>query len=78
MMESFNVSNIMRRAYDKGILVPAFNVAYLPMVKPIVGTLVKYQTFGLVEVARLEVEKFEAESFEAVAKEYSIYKNQIY
>jgi ketose-bisphosphate aldolase len=75
MMESLNVSDIMRRAYNKGILIPAFNVAYLPMVKPIVETLVKYQTFGLVEVARLEVEKFKAESFEAVAKEYGFYKN---
>jgi ketose-bisphosphate aldolase len=75
MMESLNVSDIMRRAYNKGILIPAFNVAYLPMVKPIVETLVKYQTFGLVEVARLEVEKFEAKGFEAVAKEYDVYKN---
>jgi ketose-bisphosphate aldolase len=73
-MESLNVSEIMKRAYNRRILVPAFNVAYLPMVKPIVETLVKYQTFGLVEVARLEVEKFQAKSFEAVAKEYSIYR----
>jgi len=75
MIESLNVSEIMKRAYKKRILVPAFNVAYLPMVKPIVETLVNYQTFGLVEVARLEVEKFEAKSFEDVAKEYNFYKN---
>jgi ketose-bisphosphate aldolase len=73
-MESLNVSEIMKRAYNRRILVPAFNVAYLPMVKPIVETLVKYQTFGLVEVARLEVEKFQAKSFEAMAKEYNIYR----
>jgi len=60
----------MKRAFRKKILIPAFNVAYIPMLKPIVETLVECETFGLVEVARLEVEKFGAQSFDAVAKEY--------
>lgn len=64
------VAEILRRAFERRILVPAFNVAYLPMVKPIVEALVDHETFGLVEVARLEVEKFGAVSFAAVAQEY--------
>ncbi len=60
----------MREAYQKGILIPAFNVAYIPMVKSIVDTLKATRTFGLVEVARPEVEKFGAQSFQRVAEEY--------
>lgn len=60
----------MREAYQKGILIPAFNVAYVPMVRPIVDTLKATRTFGLVEVARPEVEKFGAQSFQRVAEEY--------
>jgi len=75
MLESENISEIMRRAYQKRILVPAFNAAHLPMVKPIVETLAECQTFGLVEVARLEVLKFTAKSFTAVAEEYRKYMN---
>ncbi|MEM2123667.1 MAG: class II fructose-bisphosphate aldolase [Candidatus Bathyarchaeia archaeon] len=65
-----DISDIMRRAFEKRILIPAFNAPYLPMVKPIIEALVDHETFGLVEVARLEVEKFEAVSFAAAAEEY--------
>lgn len=68
-----NVREIMRRAFEKRILIPAFNVAYLPMVKPIIEALVDHETFGLVEVARVEVEKFGAVSFAAAAQEYRKY-----
>ncbi len=68
--EETPVAEIMREAYQKRILIPAFNVAYIPMVRPIVDTLKATHTFGLVEVARPEVEKFGAESFQRVAEEY--------
>jgi len=68
--EKTPVAKIMKDAYQKRILIPAFNVAYIPMVRPIVSTLKATRTFGLVEVARPEVEKFEAESFQRVAEEY--------
>ncbi len=68
--EKTPVAKIMREAYQKGILIPAFNVAYIPMVKPIVDTLKATRTFGLIEVARPEVEKFGAQSFQRVAEEY--------
>jgi ketose-bisphosphate aldolase len=66
----------MGRAAKQRILVPAFNVAYLPMVEPIIGTLAELDTFGLVEVARPDVEKFGAESFAAVAAEYKRLANR--
>ncbi|MCD6318070.1 class II fructose-bisphosphate aldolase [Candidatus Aerophobetes bacterium] len=68
--EKTSVSDIMRRAYERKILIPAFNASYLPMIKPIVDTLKETHTFGLVEVARPEVEKFGAKSFQQVAEMY--------
>ncbi len=64
------LADIMRNAADQGVLVPAFNVAYLPMLKPMADALAKFKTFGLIECARPDVEKFGAESWEAVRDEY--------
>jgi len=68
--EKTPLDEIMRQAYGHGILIPAFNVAYTPMVKPIVESLKKHRTFGLVEVARPDVEKFGAGSFQEVCQRY--------
>lgn len=65
-----SVDEIMKQAYRHGILIPAFNVAYIPMIEPIVASLKKHRTFGLVEVARPDVEKFAAGSFQKVAQRY--------
>ena len=78
MTDRSSISDIMRAALHKRILIPAFNVAYLPMLRPIVDTLIECETFGIVEVARLEVEKFGAKSFAAVAQEYRNYGRGIH
>ena len=70
MLERISVGEIMRRAWGRGIVIPAFNIAYLPMLEPIARELKRAGTFGLVEVARPDVEKFGAESFARVAREY--------
>jgi ketose-bisphosphate aldolase len=75
-MEQLNI--LMNRAWRLGILVPAFNVAYLPMAKTIVDTLKELETFGLVEVARPDVEKFGAKSFASVAEEFYKYADLHY
>ena len=68
--EKTPLSEIMKQAYRQGILIPAFNVAYIPMMKPIVESLREHRTFGLVGVARPDVEKFGAGSFQEVAEKY--------
>jgi len=68
--ETTPVNEIMRQAYKHRILIPAFNIAHLPMMKPVIETLEKYRTFGLVEVARADVQRFGAGSFQKVAQEY--------
>lgn len=65
-----HVSEMMRRACAKRILIPAFNIAYLPMMAPVADTLARLGAFGLAEVARPDVEKFGAESFSAIAEAY--------
>lgn len=60
----------MQKAYEKHILIPAFNIPYLPMVKPIIEALKTFNCFGFVEVSRPDIEKFGAKSFKDVAEEY--------
>ena len=70
------LGDIMRKAYTPHITIPAFNVPYLPMIKPIIDVLKASECFGLVEVARPDVEKFEAGTFQAVAEEFNKYADR--
>jgi ketose-bisphosphate aldolase len=51
-------------------MIPAFNVPYLPMIKPVIRAVVDQDCFALIEVARLEWIKFEAQSPAAVMEEF--------
>jgi fructose-bisphosphate aldolase class II len=61
---------IVRRAWKTGVVVPAFNVPYLPMVEPVVRAVADLDAFALVETARLEWYKFEAGGPAAVMAEF--------
>jgi fructose-bisphosphate aldolase class II len=63
-------AEIVRNARAAGIVVPAFNIPYLPMVGPVVRAVREEDSFALVQVARLEWEKFASGSPEAVAEEF--------
>jgi len=63
-------AEIIRRARQAGLVVPAFNIPYLPMVEPVVRAVADEDSFALVQVARLEWEKFGSGSLEAVAEEF--------
>ena len=69
-----DTNQIMRTAWEKNVVIPAFNIPYLPMMEPVVQALVETETFGLIEVAHIEWMKFEIESLEAVHAEYQQYK----
>jgi len=60
----------MKKAYEKHIIIPAFNMPHLPIMKPVIEALKEKNAFGLIAVARLEWMKFSSESLEAVAQEY--------
>ena len=69
-MKTDNLKQVMETACAQGIVIPAFNIAYLPMAKAVCDGLAKTNAFGMLEVARPDVEKFGAKSFTAVAAEY--------
>jgi len=61
---------LMGTAYRGHALIPAFNIAYLPMVKPVAETVKRLGSFALAEVARPDIGRFGAESYAAVKREY--------
>ncbi len=65
------VAEIMQKARQAGVGIPAFNIPYLPMVQPVIQAVADEDSFALVEVARLEWVKFESRSPAAVAKEFA-------
>ena len=65
----------MNRAWQRGIVIPGFNIPYLPMMEPVIQALCDTSTFGLVMVARLEWIKFESGSMKSIRDEYEKLKD---
>lgn len=78
ILRESSLNEIMHKAYLSHIVVPSFNIAYLPMIEPVVSTLEKYDCFGLVEVARPDIKKFEAQSFNAVQRQFKKYADKAF
>jgi ketose-bisphosphate aldolase len=66
---------ILRTAFERKIVIPGFNIPYLPMMEPVVKALHDTQTFGLIMVARLEWIKFKSGSMKAISDEYQKLKD---
>lgn len=66
---------IIIRAWQNGIIVPGFNIPYLPMMEPVVRALRDTGTFGLIMVARLEWVKFKSGSLKKIREEYEKQKD---
>ena len=62
--------DIIRKARELGLGIPAFNVAHIPMTEPIIRAVRDQDSFALVEVSRIDWVKFGAKSPAAVAAEY--------
>jgi fructose-bisphosphate aldolase class II len=58
------------KASQSGIVIPAFNVPYLPMVEPVVRAIIDQDSFAFIETARLEWIKFQCKSAAAVMAEF--------
>lgn len=70
-----DMHQIMKAAWKKHIVIPAFNVPYLPMIAPVVQALAETSTFGLIEVAHIEWMNFGVKGPEDVYAEYQKYKH---
>ena len=66
---------IIKAAFRNGIVVPGFNIPYLPMMEPVIRALHDTRTFGLIMVARLEWIKFKSGSMKSIRDEYEKLKD---
>lgn len=73
-----NAIEMVKLAAANKTIIPAFNIPYLPMVKPITEAIRDENSIAMVQVARLEWEKFESQSPEAVAEEYFKHQKESY
>lgn len=74
-MSYLTTGELVRNAWKKGVVIPGFNIPYLPMMAPVVRALRDANSFGLIMVARLEWEKFESKSLRAIREEYERVKD---
>jgi fructose-bisphosphate aldolase class II len=65
-----STADVINNAQKAGVAIPAFNVPYLPMVKPVIQAVVDQDSYALIAVARLEWIKFESRSPAAVMEEF--------
>ncbi len=73
--DSQNTPDVVLNAKRSGLVVPAFNVPYLPMVEPVIQAVVDQDSFALVETARLEWIKFSSSGLAAVMEEFAKWHN---
>jgi fructose-bisphosphate aldolase class II len=71
----WNTAHAIRRAQAAGLVVPALNVPYLPMIEPVTRAVVDQDAFALIETARLEWLKFESIGLAEVMAEFSRWAN---
>ena len=79
-MNTIKISSttIVENARANNLAIPALNVPYLQIMEPMVHALRDTDTFGFIEVARLEWEKFEAKSLVDIREEYERVKDENY
>ncbi len=73
-----DTATIMKAAHRAGVVIPAFNIPYLPMLQPVVRAVVDQDAFALIAVARPEWIKFQAQSPAAVAEEFAKWAQPAY
>jgi len=74
--EKRSINEIMLAAWKKGIVIPAFNIPYVPILEPIIRAMQDTQCFGMIAVARCEWEKFSAGSMRTIYDEYQRIKDE--
>lgn len=66
-----NIKEIMTKAKSEKILIPALNVAHLPMTEPMIRAVADTGSFALLEVSRIDWRNFGAVGVKAVYEEYA-------
>jgi ketose-bisphosphate aldolase len=61
---------LVRDAWRNGLVIPAFNIPYLPMMEPVIRAVVDQAAFALIATARVEWLRFEARGLAQVKAEF--------
>jgi ketose-bisphosphate aldolase len=75
---ALKVADIVEKAWESGVAIPAFNIPYLPMMEPVVRAVIDADSFALIDTARLEWFKFESKGLAAVAEEFAKWRQPDY
>ncbi len=62
---------IVMNAFRQGLVIPSFNVPYLPMIEPVVRAVADQNSFAFIAIARVEWLNFDAIGPAAVAAEFA-------
>jgi fructose-bisphosphate aldolase, class II len=73
-----NSKDIILAAAQLGVAIPAFNVAHLPMIEPMIRAVADQDSFALIEVSRIDWLKFGAGSPADVIAEYRRHEDSRY
>lgn len=69
---------LVRRAWDLGLVIPSFNIPYLPMMEPVIAALRDTGTAGQVTAARVEWKHLQANGPRALFDAYQELKDERY
>lgn len=67
---SLSSDHLVRNAWRNGLVIPAFNIPYLPMMEPVIRAVVDQDAFALIATARVEWLLFEAGGLGEVKAEF--------
>jgi ketose-bisphosphate aldolase len=73
-----SVGEIILQARELGLGIPAFNIAHLPMIEPVIRAVRDQDSFALLEVSRVDWVKFGAQSLAAVIGEFKKHNDSRY
>ena len=62
--------NVIKRAREAGVVVPAFNVPYLPMIEPIVRAVADQKSFAQIATAQIDWQTMESKNAREVMAEF--------
>lgn len=65
-----NQVDVVENAWKAGVMIPGFNVPYLPMMEPIVRAVVDQKSFALISTAQIEWQTLESKGPRQVMDEF--------
>jgi ketose-bisphosphate aldolase len=75
MSIQYKTAEIIKRAKEIGVVIPAFNIPYFPMMEPVIEAVKDQDSFALIETAMIEWKKFDPDGPEDIYEEYVKYED---